>query len=309
MNPYPFTLRQLQVFETLCELGSFRRASEALDISQAAVSNQLKALEAQIGVTLLARDPGRRPTLTPEGAAFLADLGEFRRAADALARHGENNPLEDEVLRLRILIGNYLLRDNIRPRLDRFLDTHPMIQLDFVSPSISETPRDLLARDGFDLALYQDPIDSAAVMEGTRTLARIRCGVFGNRRLLRNGDTVLTAEEASQLPFILPPAGTPYENLILAMLAREGIKPRRIASRTQYFDVMASMLDRGDSAGVLIQPLVKPEHRNLALLHRLADWRLQFYRNPKRVDPRIDEVERFLIDSSLGDTNYLNVAK
>lgn len=310
MTPYPYTLRQLEVFETLCELGSFRRASDALGISQAAVSNQLKALERQIGVTLLARDPGKRPRLTPEGASFLADLGQFWRAAHTLARHREADPQDEgQILRLRVLIGNYLLRDNVRPQLDRFLDAHPGIQLDFVSPTISETPRHLLDRDGFDLALYQDPIDDAPVMPGTHTLARIRCGVFGNRSLLNDGREMLSAEEASELPFILPPAGTPYENVILAMLAREGIKPRSIVSRTQYFDVMASMLDRGSSAGVLIQPLVRPEHHNLALLHRLADWRLQFYRNPKLTDPRIDEVERFLVGAALDDANYIVPAR
>ena len=73
MPNLPFTMRQLEVFASLCATRSFRRSAESLGISQASVSNQMKALEAQLGLQLFARRPGKRPTLTPEGAAFLED--------------------------------------------------------------------------------------------------------------------------------------------------------------------------------------------------------------------------------------------
>ena len=54
--------------------GQFGRSAEQLGISQASVSNQIKALEEQLGVTLFDRAPGRRPSLRPAGLAFLEDL-------------------------------------------------------------------------------------------------------------------------------------------------------------------------------------------------------------------------------------------
>src|SRR6188474_1222829 len=87
MRPLPFTLRQLDVFASLCATRSFRRSAESLGISQASVSNQMKALEAQLGFQLFARRPGQRPTLTSEGMAFFDDLRAFQAAGETLSAH------------------------------------------------------------------------------------------------------------------------------------------------------------------------------------------------------------------------------
>ena len=79
----PFTLRQLQVFASLCSTRSFRRSAESLGISQASVSNQMNALEEQLGLSLFVRGRGQRPVLTAEGTAFLEDLRSFEKVAGA----------------------------------------------------------------------------------------------------------------------------------------------------------------------------------------------------------------------------------
>lgn len=67
-------LRQIELFCEVARTGSFTRAAEAFDVSQSAVSQQVKSLEAYLGVDLLARS-GRRFSLTPEGR-MLAERGE-----------------------------------------------------------------------------------------------------------------------------------------------------------------------------------------------------------------------------------------
>ena len=42
-------LRQLQYFRAVCETGSFTKAAEECYVSQSAVSQQIKALEAELG--------------------------------------------------------------------------------------------------------------------------------------------------------------------------------------------------------------------------------------------------------------------
>jgi DNA-binding transcriptional LysR family regulator len=88
-----FTLRQLEVFGHVSELRSFRNAAERLGISQASVSKQIKDLEMQLGTRLLARSPGKRPALTSEGQAFVADLHSFWIAAEKLTSHRQNTPV------------------------------------------------------------------------------------------------------------------------------------------------------------------------------------------------------------------------
>lgn len=305
MGALPFTLRQLEVFERLCELRSFRLASEELGISQASVSNQLKALEDQMGQRLLVREPGRRPRLTPEGSAFLADLGRFREAADALAAHRRSGPgAAPTQRRLKVLIGNYLLKDYVRPKLAGFFEAHPEILLDLIPPLINDDPRVILARESFDLALFQENL-RYPVNGSFRELAHVRSGVFGHSKFMQGGNAPLSPEQVSKLPFLLPNAGSFYEGEVLDMLGRHGIKPVEIVGHMQYFDVMSAMFERGTCVGVTIEPLLDPvRHRNTVMLHPLDEWRLTFYRNPRSRGAQVDAAEEFLISSVLGDPAY-----
>jgi LysR family carnitine catabolism transcriptional activator len=62
--------RQLRMFVTTAALGNVSRASEALHISQPALTRALKEFEAQISTVLFERTT-RRLALTPEGERFL----------------------------------------------------------------------------------------------------------------------------------------------------------------------------------------------------------------------------------------------
>jgi DNA-binding transcriptional LysR family regulator len=306
MDGLPFTLRQLEVFEHVAETKSFRKASEELGISQAAVSNQLKALERQLGFRLLVRDPGKRPRLTPEGAAFLADLGKFREASAELASHRQRIPKESstEVVRIDVLIGTYLFKDFVRPRLDGFFERHPEIELNVTSPAMTEEPRLAVGRGDFDFAMFSEAV-SVPLEAGQRELARVRCGVYGHAWLLGDGDGPLPAELVSELPFLLPPAGSYHEGLILRLLAERGVKPKRVAGRTGFFDVMSETIERGSSVCVTLESLLVPkEHRQSVLLFPLEDWHVVLYRNPGRRIPEMDSAEEFLVSSVLENPKF-----
>ncbi len=305
MAGLPFTLRQLEIFEQLCKSRSFRLASEELGISQASVSNQLKSLEDQMGLRLLTRESGKRPQLTSEGAAFLADLGKFWEAAYSLAAHRNSRPNNgEEPLHLRVLVTHYLLKDYVRPKLYNFFEAHPNIHLDLVSPSVNDDPRRVFARESFDLGLFHEN-RRWAMAPNFRELARIRCGVFGHRKFAGGRNSPLSEEQLSELPFLLPISGSYYENETLDMLSQRGIKLTKVIGRTQYLDVMSSMFDRGKGVGVTIEPLLSAEQRkNTVLLYPLEDWRLTFYRNEQLEGPQADIAEKFLITSALDDPTY-----
>ncbi|MBH5337521.1 LysR family transcriptional regulator [Streptomyces pactum] len=81
----------MEYLVTVVEQASFTRAAEVLNVTQSALSHQIKALERQVGGALLERLP-RGVGLTPMGRAFLphAELavrsaGQARRAARAAA--------------------------------------------------------------------------------------------------------------------------------------------------------------------------------------------------------------------------------
>src|ERR1700730_9161957 len=74
-------LNALKSFEAAARHGSFTRAAEELYVTQAAVSQQVKALEAELGLTLFNRER-QRLVITEVGREYLAVV---RDALDRIA--------------------------------------------------------------------------------------------------------------------------------------------------------------------------------------------------------------------------------
>lgn len=67
-------LNPARAFEATGRLLSVSKAAEELSVTPAAVSRQVRTLEAYLGTTLLDRAPGGRMQLTPAGARYLSEL-------------------------------------------------------------------------------------------------------------------------------------------------------------------------------------------------------------------------------------------
>jgi LysR family glycine cleavage system transcriptional activator len=76
-------LNALRAFEAAARLGGFARAAEELNVTPAAVSQQVRALELRLGARLFARSPAG-VALSEDGRAFLPTLSDaFERLAQA----------------------------------------------------------------------------------------------------------------------------------------------------------------------------------------------------------------------------------
>ena len=76
-------LRHLRAFAAIVDLGGFARAADRLNISQPALSRQIQALEAELGVPLFDR-VGRRSQLTAQGEDLLRRGRRLLAEADSL---------------------------------------------------------------------------------------------------------------------------------------------------------------------------------------------------------------------------------
>jgi molybdate transport repressor ModE-like protein len=78
------TLRQLEALDAIAREGSFRAAARALGVSQVAISDHIKQLEARLGVALFDRSRGGKATMAPAGEAALARARIILADCDAL---------------------------------------------------------------------------------------------------------------------------------------------------------------------------------------------------------------------------------
>ena len=86
----------LKSFTALAAEGTFTRAAESLDLTQAAVSQHIRQLELELGPLLIRRP--RRIELTPAGQALLAYCDEVARADRCLAtRLADANAMQGTV--------------------------------------------------------------------------------------------------------------------------------------------------------------------------------------------------------------------
>jgi LysR family glycine cleavage system transcriptional activator len=121
------SLHALHVFEAAARHMSFTEAARELHITQTAVSHQVKALESELGVALFRRGP-RRVALTPVGRAWAAELGPIFAQLQAAHRklRGSSRRGHGEVA--LSIIPSFASRWLV-PRLGRFLDAHPDVEL------------------------------------------------------------------------------------------------------------------------------------------------------------------------------------
>lgn len=124
------TTTALRVITALSQHGTVSAAAVALNMTQSAVSKQLKAVETLVGLTLFER--GRHGLVPTEAGVIYTEqaraaIGALETAAARVAGLGHSRP----VLRLHILP---ILGDRwFMPRLIGFSDQHPEIDMKFVT--------------------------------------------------------------------------------------------------------------------------------------------------------------------------------
>ena len=138
-------LNALRAFEAAARHCSFSRASEELHVTPAAISHQVKALEARLGVRLFRRLP-RALHLTAEGQALLPELRDaFNRLANAVERASARSAHG----RLTVSAVTTFALSWLVARLSHFTEAHPEIEVNLIA-TVQMTD---FSRDDVDLVI------------------------------------------------------------------------------------------------------------------------------------------------------------
>ncbi len=192
------SLDRLRAFSYVVELGSFSAAAERLELSQPAVSQQVRELERNIGVRLIER-VGRRATPTAAGEEL---LGHARRieanvgaALDAMVRHAKGT-----IGRIRIGAGAtaciYFLPPVLRALRGRF----PALDIVVSTGNTSDVMK-MIEENSLDFGLVTLPAEGR---------------VFDVQALLEDEFVAIAAPDADALPERVAPADLAKRHLVLS---------------------------------------------------------------------------------------------
>jgi LysR family transcriptional regulator, transcriptional activator of the cysJI operon len=241
---------RLKVFRTVAEQVSFRKAAERLNLSQPAVSQQVHALEEELGTTLFDRS-GNRVRLTPAGTVLLkyarrgAQLA--REALDALARI-EGAPRGDLRLGASTTVAQYIL-----PRmLGAFQKEYPHVALSVTSGN-TEHIVDLLLRGEVEMGIIEGPASSRELrkrrfLEDKMVLIVPRGHAWATMR-------EVPLELLKEAPLLMREPGSGSRRVVELTLKRSGLKlgQLHVAMDLDSTEAIVSGVEAGLGVGFVSQ--------------------------------------------------------
>lgn len=251
------SLSSLRAFAAAAETKSYTRAGTALNVSHAAVSQQVKALEARLGVQLVRRN-GRGITLTEEAESLARDLATgfaaIHRGVEALAGAEAQRPVQ--VTTSPAFAVRWLM-----PRITEFQEQHPDITL-MLNPTAEWVE---LKPGGIDLAIrYRD---SRGLDEKVDPVLIADMVVVGTPGLI--GEREITdAAMLVGMPW-LQELGT---NEVADWMARHGVTLDRPLMITHMpGNLIMDAVRRGDGITYTARPWVEEELRSGQLVALFSD--------------------------------------
>lgn len=297
-------LRHLRYFRAVAEELHFGRAAQRLHIAQPPLSQQIRQLEAELGVELLRRST-RRVELTPAGEDYLHRVVEILDAVDAAGRRAVRVA---DGTRGHLVIGCVgSATYSLLPRLVRALgDELPDVDVDIRGEMLAPAQIAELRAGRLDLAVLRPPTShDDLTVERLRTDRLIVALSDGHRlagaaavdlRDLHDDDFVVHAGHGTSVMY----------DRVIALCSRGGFVPRirhEVAETSTLVTFVAAGLGVAivpeptsalDIAGVRYAPLTDDTHLDLSVAYLTAG-----------ASPVVDRVLRVLRATAAGDRSAL----
>lgn len=239
-------VRQLRAFATVAECGSFTRAATSLNLSQPALTVQIRKLEETLGIRLFDRNT-RMVALTRSGAALLPALGRIlRELDDVLAETRQLSTMQRGIVRLAVLPS---FASGVLPEIiAEFRARHPGVGFS-IRDVIASGVTDLVAGGEADLGLTGGVV-SAPDLEVLLCTTDSMHAVYPAAHALARRRRIGVADLAPY-PLILMDAATSVRQVVDAAFAAAGIAPL-VGAEVTYMTSAVGMVRAG--LGIAILP-------------------------------------------------------
>lgn len=244
-------LLQLQYFVTACKYNNITRASEELHISQPSISNAIKELEAEFGVTLFKRLK-KGFTLTREGELLLHHAQELLQHAERITLIMSDKSADNNTLRIGIppMTGISQL-----PKLYRGLRAiEPGINIsthEFGANSLLTS----LANDSLDLAIIPTNVVDHARFSSIEIgeVETVFCVPEGHRLA---GEKTVDIRALRGEPLILFDKGFIQYDVITSAFAAAGIVPNIVHLSSQLY-MIKEFISSGFACGFMFRDIAE----------------------------------------------------
>jgi len=244
----PLNYHHLRYFWAVAHDGNLTRTAQRLNLSQSALSVQIKQLEDRLGHSLFERR-GRQLHLTEAGRIALDHADAIFATGQELVATLQETGRTRQALRvgaLATLSRNFQI-GFLRPVLAR-----PDVDVILRSGSAAEL-LDGLATLNFDLVLMnrEPPVDSLTPYVSHRLIEQ-SVSVVGSPSRLNPASPI--AELLKDQPFILPTIDSTVRSAFDALASRLGVRPQVVAEVDDM--AMMRLLAREDIGLALVAPIV-----------------------------------------------------
>ncbi|MGW3121837.1 LysR family transcriptional regulator [Streptomyces sp. NPDC001107] len=273
--------QQLQYFVAVAETRHFTRAADLVHVAQPSLSQQIKALERELGADLFLRARGNI-TLTDAGEALLPLARRILADADT-ARHEVQELVQLRSGRVRLGATPSLCTGLLPDVLRAFHDRYPGIRLLIEEGGSHDLVREL-ARGALDLALVVLPLPSPSPALTTVELLREDLVVVSSPESpapAGPGRRTVRIADLESGPLVMFRHGYDLRELTVAACRAEGFEPDFAVEGGEMDAVLGfvraglgvavvpRMVATRSGRGLRVTPLARPGlHRTIALAHR-----------------------------------------
>ena len=253
---------KLRVFQAAADAGSFTHAGETMGLSQSAVSRQVGALEADLGVPLFHRH-ARGLILTEQGEMLLGAVRDVVLKLDAVrSRLIDTREKPHGDLRVTTTLG--LGTNWLAPRLGEFVELYPEVRLQLL---LSDDDLDLAMREA-DVALrLREPMQPDLIR---RKLFTVHFHAYASVDYLKRHHQPRRVEDLDQHHLIAFGAPTAthflYELNPLLEVGRDPRNPRPPQISVNNLGAMMRAAEAGVGIAVLPDYVVSEESGLVRLL-------------------------------------------